>query len=351
MWWCTDHLRPHTVLKNPVYKGETYFNRRQYQGPTATYKDQQEWIPIAVPPIVSKTIFERAQNQLVKNSAFLVGAPGTFYLLKGLLQCECGRRMVGMRAHHKRTKRDYVYRHYRCNGRGETGECRAKAILADRVEGQVWDAVVGILKDPETLFLNVKKRAGQLNAERVDAASILLQAEKDLAAVQKKRGKLLDLYLSDGIEKRVFETRDVPLKKEEDKLLKERDAAKALVAAGAAESSRRTSLLKQCKLILQGLDKLDDESKRVWLQQLVEKVLVSEKGLEIHGVFFDGAAIDGEKRPQSDPIVLAAAYPAASRSSRGAAKRASSCTVATTGMAGQSWGRGAPPRKRTTGRS
>ena len=163
--------------------------------------------------------------------------------------------------------------------------------------------------------------------------------------VQKKRAKLLDLYLSDGIAKSVFETRDVPLKKEEDRLAQERDEAKALVDAGTAESSKRASVLKQCALILKGLDRLDQEHKQQVIRGLVDKILVSDKGLEIHGI------LHTEIRPQSHPIVLAAAYPAASRSSRGAAKRASSSRVATTGMAGQSWGRGAPPRKRTTGRS
>lgn len=36
---CPDHP------ENPVYKGETYFNRREYAGKrTATYKDKSEWM-------------------------------------------------------------------------------------------------------------------------------------------------------------------------------------------------------------------------------------------------------------------------------------------------------------------
>ena len=220
---------------------------------------------------------------------------------------------------------------------------------ANKLEAMVWDALVNVLRDPEQLFTRVKKHKGQLDAERVDASALLTEAERALTAVQKKRGRLLDLFLSESIDKATFETRDVPLKKEEARLTEERDQAKALVSAGAAESSRRTSVLKQCALILEGLDRLDDERKQQVIRGLVNWILVSDEGVEIHGIL--GEEILSGNRSQSHPIVLAAAYPAASRSSRGAAKRASSSRVATTGMAGQSWGRGAPPRKRTTGRS
>ena len=153
---------------------------------------------------------------------------------------------------------------------------------ANKLEAMVWDALVNVLRDPEQLFTRVKKHKGQLDAERVDASALLTEAERALTAVQKKRGRLLDLFLSESIDKATFETRDVPLKKEEARLTEERDQAKALVSAGAAESSRRTSVLKQCALILEGLDRLDDERKQQVIRGLVNWILVSDEGVEIH---------------------------------------------------------------------
>jgi len=209
--------------------------------------------------------------------------------------------------------------------------------------------VTAVLRDPDQLFSAVKRQKGALDAERIDASTTLANVQRDLTTVQRKRGKLLDLYLSDGIEKALFESRDTPLRREEERLVTEVERAQALVNQGTAESTRRASVLRYCELVRSGLDRIDDAGRQRLLRLLVDKVLVSDNGLEVHGIL-PTETQDGN-RPESHPIVVAAAYPALARSRMGAANRASSSSVATTGTGGHPGGRAPPPRNATTGRS
>jgi hypothetical protein len=88
------------------------------------YRDRSEWIAINVPPIVSRELFDRVQEQLAQHDQ-RYSTPPTHYLLSGIVECGvCGARCSSFRRW-QRVKRPSgtisVYHHssYRCNQRAD----------------------------------------------------------------------------------------------------------------------------------------------------------------------------------------------------------------------------------------
>src|SRR5262249_28353564 len=131
------------------------------------WRPREEWIAVALPPIVSGDLFEAAQQQLERNRSVMSGRPGRFlYLLRGLLRCSsCGSRLGGEPSHGRRF--------YRCQGRDRlrTERCRAPLLHADHAETAVWDAIAGIIRRPQVLTERLRARADRLGARDVEVRS------------------------------------------------------------------------------------------------------------------------------------------------------------------------------------
>ncbi|MCE5257247.1 MAG: recombinase family protein, partial [Spirochaetaceae bacterium] len=87
--------RVHEILTDRVYIGEYYFNKKRTK--TGEAKPDSEWVKIDVPPIVERSVFERAAERLKSRSPAII-APrvvNTPNLLTGLLRCgKCGSAMT-----------------------------------------------------------------------------------------------------------------------------------------------------------------------------------------------------------------------------------------------------------------
>jgi hypothetical protein len=100
------------MLNNETYAGTRYFNRIT-RAPEASregkqvihgrwvYRDRAEWIPVKVPAIVSRELFEIVHERLrVHEERYC--RPVTHYLLQGLVQFGvCGSRCSSSRGYHK----------------------------------------------------------------------------------------------------------------------------------------------------------------------------------------------------------------------------------------------------------
>jgi hypothetical protein len=59
-------------------------------------RSEAEHLQITIPPIVSPQVWALAQEWIGLNRTMARGFPATrFYLLKGLLACDCGRKVAG----------------------------------------------------------------------------------------------------------------------------------------------------------------------------------------------------------------------------------------------------------------
>jgi site-specific DNA recombinase len=207
------------MLRNPAYMGRAAYRKtemvertkqtrrartgRQYpKAPKSSSRERprEEWIEIAVPPIVEPSIFERAQEQLQRNKRLARhGAP---VLLRGLLVCRrCSYALYTSSA--QTSKRMYYY--YRCRGADgwrypEGPRCTNPPVRADQLDALVWSQLTRLLEDPDLIRQEIGNRVEELQHAREHTTSGTRSFDDDLAKVERAIAKLLDAYQEDLIE-------------------------------------------------------------------------------------------------------------------------------------------------------
>lgn len=131
----------HRILINEMYAG-TKWSFKFYEKKTGQYKsertirDQSEWIPISVPAIIDKDLFDKVQHMLKQNTNFSRRNTKREYLLRSVIRCDsCGYSMIG--GTNKSKDREYSY--YICPSKGEKRKCDNGQIRADVIDKEVWD--------------------------------------------------------------------------------------------------------------------------------------------------------------------------------------------------------------------
>src|SRR5215470_14141020 len=202
------------ILRDPLYKGEAYYNRTQAADVQLPYgrrsrKDRvpgngqgrvrrpaSEWIAVPVPPILDPETWERVQRQLRQNQE---RAPRHTtphrYLLRSLVVCgHCGRRMVGSWS--------ALGGRYICAlryPRHVPGACGGRSLGAPTIEQTVWAHVQTLLADPEVLRHQYEQGRGD-PAVDVQAEHERTRLERKLAALEREKTRLLDAYQAEVIE-------------------------------------------------------------------------------------------------------------------------------------------------------
>jgi site-specific DNA recombinase len=202
------------ILRDPLYKGEAYYNRtqpgdvRRPYGPRGlkdrhpgngqgrTRRPQADWIPVRVPALIDPETWERAQAQLVRNRERAQRHNTQHrYLLRSLLVCgRCGRRMVGTwSAQGGRYICALRYPRY------VPGACTGRSLGAATIEPCVWAHVKTLLSDPVVLRMQYERGRGD-PAVDVRAEQERTRLERKLAAFDWEMTRLIDAYQAGVIE-------------------------------------------------------------------------------------------------------------------------------------------------------
>ncbi|MVN92029.1 recombinase family protein [Mucilaginibacter aquatilis] len=108
------------ILKNPIYMGQRRYNDDL----------------ISAPAIVSKNLWDKAQEQISKNRR-LTGSKKHSYLLRGLCTCaRCGRNLAG------RTRENKKDHYYQCSSKITKSSCGLRSINIDYLDDLIWDKVI-----------------------------------------------------------------------------------------------------------------------------------------------------------------------------------------------------------------
>ncbi|MDO8961495.1 MAG: recombinase family protein [Methylophilus sp.] len=184
-----NRSRVHEVLCNKAYIGEYYFNKRNNK--TKRIKPQEEWIKLAIQPIIEADTFEaarirRAERAPDKVPPRLVNSPT---LLTGLLKCGCcGAGMTTA------TGKGGRYRYYKCNTRIGQGIdlCTSKAIPMEKLDQLVLAKLADEVFTPQrvlTMMQEMRKR--QLNSAK-DQTERLKPLQKELEAIKQGSERLFE---------------------------------------------------------------------------------------------------------------------------------------------------------------
>ena len=220
------------MLNNPTDKGEAASGRtrsgpwqrhtlRPVRGKSAHPRQPatklrvpaEDWITLAVPPIVDAELFEAVHEQLRENQRRKrERMPGPRYLLQGLLVCgSCGYAIPGSTVSYRTQDGHPQQRsYYRCRGRdaprgGGEPRCHTAPLAASPVEAAVWAEVRAVLEDPTRLEAEYARRATALQdsstqTERRATAALLTKLRQGL-------GRLIDTYTEGLMGKEEFEPR------------------------------------------------------------------------------------------------------------------------------------------------
>ncbi len=200
------------LLRNEAYVGTVYYNRNETiegteprRGAKHTKtryrrRPREEWIAIAVPPIVDQASFAAAQRVSRDNSRWNPrGAEPGAWLLRGLVECDhCG---VGTNCHKMRGRNGTFHRYYYCRNHdplragGHERRCPERNIRADELDAFVFEQVRLALLDPHQLAAGEQA----MLAGTAPTDDELLEAqhaglERRIERTEGERARLVDAY-------------------------------------------------------------------------------------------------------------------------------------------------------------
>jgi site-specific DNA recombinase len=146
-----------SILKCPTYKGE-FHSMRWGKDKDGRPIENEDYIVVPVPAIVSAQVWNEANRILEKNKQTAARNAKSPYLLTGLLKCaSCGRSFMG---HQGRTRLNgkclpTPQRVYHCTSRSDHKRkligCPQGYIGCVKLDGAVWDIVCQVLLEPHIL--------------------------------------------------------------------------------------------------------------------------------------------------------------------------------------------------------
>lgn len=189
------------ILHNSTYAGTAHHHRylqtKRRNPRTGEYcqniveRDQEEWVPIPVPAIVSREDFDRVQTIFRENQKKRSGRPDRVYPLSSLIRCsECGHNYNG--SYHQKSQNRY-YRSHVPQRPDETFACeQANMIRADDAENGVLGLLSEVAKHPdlvygalESYWAEEDRKAGN-REDRRRLEEALAKVERQLRAIIEK---------------------------------------------------------------------------------------------------------------------------------------------------------------------
>jgi site-specific DNA recombinase len=144
--WSSQSVR--VVLRNETYAGVWYAKSHKTQGKKTVNLPRGSGIPVPVPSIITRDMWERAQAKL--KTRHNTQKREVRYLLSSRSNCQCGKANIGQC--HTNGKTTKMYRHYRClSNQYASGKCGRPFFPVEPVDGEVWEFVKELIRDPERL--------------------------------------------------------------------------------------------------------------------------------------------------------------------------------------------------------
>jgi len=163
-WWHTGTI--YRMLINPLYTGEAVVHRYKKEKNKTTLRPKEEHVSLGdglIPPIVSKEVFKKVQEQLAINKQDALRNNHIQQSDLGILRagfCHCGICARTMTIRYPKVSKPY-YRCQKRTGRQEYIHNHQIFITAERIDSVAWEKVKELVTNP-TL---VRERVEQIRSE------------------------------------------------------------------------------------------------------------------------------------------------------------------------------------------
>ena len=294
------------MLKNETYAGVRHFNRMvQLKGTKngahkrgkIILRDKSEWISVKVPAIVSKELFNQAQNLMLRNSSKYRN-PMAHRLLSNLVKCgECGHRMPTYRRYVGAwlkigIRRIYHKAAYKCNWRHfasmhmpkNVQRCHNPEIIAQRLEDKVMEMIKETMCDVLKLktCMEFFKEDYRLDQKRVEWR--FMRLEKKEKYLDREKKKLIDNFAAQKVTQQEYVEMNVALDQE---LLKAKNKRSELLRTVPLLHKKEVvdfSIRQFCDTAKAGLEKCSDyDARRQFVLNHIEEVVYNRYKVIILG--------------------------------------------------------------------
>lgn len=288
------------LLTNPAYVGMVYGNRwyrrgsRERRSATApsthsTFSrvdaPQEEWILVAhIPALVSQEQFDRVHAKLASNRRFAHRNNKVHpYLLRTLVSCGvCGLACLARTTIHG-------YRYYSCTGKlpavfsHRDQKCTSRLSPAERLEDLVWADLCELLTHPEQVTQALERVHGgnwlpqelQARQEGLRRAEVSLTQQLD---------RLTEAYLAGIVLLDEYRRRRADLENRRQTLHQQRQLLEAQADRRKELAGLSRSIEGFCTRVRQGVEQATFDQKRLLIELLVDRVIVTDGEVEIRYV-------------------------------------------------------------------
>ncbi len=309
------------TLKNELYTGVFYnlkfrsqmTDKRTAGGRRKVHKELrplEERIPVPVPAIIDRHIWEAVQTQL-KQNASRNQKIGSFFLLKGRVKCGlCGRSCAaetsGKVSPITKSRRTY----YRCKGTktGAYPKCNLPSVASitnsknPGLDDLVWAEIVKVINNPEIIkgYLSTIKE----NTAIEELNKQMIRLENKLHDLEKQKEELLNLRMEGLLTAEELKKRLLKLKtKKTDAKIELNNTKKAIEST----ESVKIDPVKFCEYFQEKIKAPSNEAKAKIVNDLDIKVMVySNKRFEVYWPFkmITGIKIEKEIIVGSAPVSM-----------------------------------------------
>ncbi len=278
------------LLRSETYAGTLWQNRWRHEEVSVqpgqkpktrnSLRAKSEQIPVSVPGIIPRDVWDSAQKRLEENLKLAQRNTKREYLLSGLLMHSCGARMRG------RTGSGRKYYHCKMteaskapiNERGEPQVCQSKWTRGTDIEEAAWQKISGLLLEPKLLVEEIEKLSEPESGTREVIYEELTHLKVRLENIPKEQKRLVEGY-------RKGYYLDFMMREETERVDKEKlDAERRLIELQRQlESLERASGYKGevealAKRLSQGLDVMSFEERRELMRLLIDEIVYDDEG-------------------------------------------------------------------------
>jgi len=307
-WWAKRTIG--RILTNPVYQG-VFTCRTQPATSRSRLQPETEGILLKTPPIISRSLFARAQAQIIENRELSPRKTKELYLLRGLLVCgHDHRRMQAFRQTVDRGRKP-SYKYYICTGTRKgfaATRCPSRAISESRIAPPVWACLMRLLTDPATVLGDIANYRDN-KSKTAEAETQIATFESQKRRTEKRRQRLIELYLAQSVGKEFFRGEDGKLQAAIRHIDEQLVLTKRIAMTEESIAAKACSVQQLYQRYKAKLGAASDETKREILTLFVRQVKVHNKELEIQVNLpepngFVGQASQHSSHKEEFPIIL-----------------------------------------------
>ena len=262
---------------------------------------KEQWIGIPVPDSgIAPEVVDVAKARQGTYHKVATGSGRYWDLSGGILRCgECRCVMSGVPTGKKRGRRRY---YYRCPNRACNGlrACSMnKNFRAERLEAEVWEEVLGLLKEPERLRVGIEHMIEEERASlHKDPTQDIKRWWAEIEKIEQMRGGYLDQQAEGLITMAELKSKIADLQERKDIAEQELEKLTHHQERVAKLECEAEALIEHCRLqALEGLDLFTPEDRHDAYKALGTKVIAHADG----AAELTGSAIVGASSSDFDP--------------------------------------------------